>query len=55
MHAYQRIGLVLGWDKWSLGLTKKEQAAEKAARKAATKKARAAITKEMAIRREYQQ
>lgn len=50
MHTYQRIGLVLGWDKWSLGLTKKEQEtekAEKAARKAATKKARAAIKKEM--------
>ena len=50
MHAYQRIGLALGWDKWSLGLTKKEQEAEKAekaARKAATKKARAAIKKEM--------
>ena len=33
MHAYQRIGLVLGWDKWSLGLTKKEQEAEKKAKK----------------------
>ena len=33
MHAYQRIGLALGWDKWSLGLTKKEQEAEKAAKK----------------------
>ena len=33
MHAWQRTGLILGWDKWSLGLTKKEQAAEKAAKK----------------------
>ncbi len=33
MHTYQRIGLVLGWDKWSLGLTKKEQEAEKKAKK----------------------
>jgi len=45
MHAWQRTGLILGWDKWSLGLTKKEQEAEKAmkaAKKAATKKAKKA-------------
>ena len=50
MHAYQRIGLVLGWDKWSLGLTKKEQEAEKAekaAKKAAAKKAKEALKKKI--------